>query len=216
MKAASIMKHLNTLLLFVSVLMDDDVAAAANGGWKLQPSSKILLQRELGKSKSGKLFFGGGSKSSKSKSSKASRSKQSSKSAKSNYGQFAKSAKAKSSKAGDIYRTPPPTPAEETATKFLETEDKGDYRGLRTQNMILVTIGALAILATIAALRIKSRRAANAEPAPDENRILDSVEVSAVVGAARPKRPPPPRTARAPVGGTDNSCDFFGFHNCLA
>ena len=210
------MKHLNTLLLFLYAVSVD--VAAADSDWKLRPSSKILLQRELGKSKSGKLFFGRESKGSKSKTSKASRSKQSSKSAKSSYGQFSKSGKAKSSKAnyGDIDRTPPPTPAEETATKFLETENKGDYRGLRTQNMILVTIGALAILATIAAVGIKSKRAANAESAPDENRILDSVEVSAVVGAARPKRPPPPRTARAPVGGTDNSCDFFGFHNCLA
>eukprot|EP00986_Skeletonema_menzelii_P012213 scaffold6624_cov160-Skeletonema_menzelii.AAC.2 len=224
------MKHLATLLLLFVCASSADAAAV---DWKLRSSKLIATEnRQLGR-KSGKKFFGRESKSSKSK---ASRSRQSSKSAKAS---VSKSAKALFANNGDIDRvkegalsdgaTPPPqsplptgvpgpeNSSEETATKFFEVEDNGDYRGLRTQNMIVVGTALFAILAAIVGVSIKQKRAAKSEP--DKSSILDSIAITPVVAAARPNRPTPPRNnavAPSPVDDTDYSCDLFGFNDCLA
>ena len=212
------MKHLNnTLLLFVYASAD---AAAADVDWKLIATEN----RQLGRSKSSKKFFGRGSKSSKRI---ASRSRQSTKSAKQSFANDGDIDRIKEGIPSNGTTTPPPSPlptgvsgpenSEESVTKFFGAGDNGDYRGLRTQNIIVVSTALLAILAAIVGVSIKRKRAPNSKP--DKNSILDSVAITPVVAPVRPNRTPPRRNnavAPAPVDNTDYSWDLFGFNDCLA
>ncbi len=167
-------------------------------------------------------------KSATTRSSKASHSKQtSSKSAKS---ATTKSNKSKSSsqknssskgRTGANLTTPPPSPSptgvpEENRTKFLESEgDRGS--GLTTQNMIVGATALFAILATIAAVSIKRKRASKAFA--DEDNILDSVDISPAeaVVTPMPNRPPSSNKDVSPVNLDEYgySCDLFGFNSCM-